>query len=57
MRNTLTQILRQRLGDVPSAINKALQHCTLDQLNTLVNPALDASTWEVFAEALPGWTE
>lgn len=53
MRNTITQILRQRLGEVSPTISEALQRCTLNQLNALVNPALDTPTWEDFAKVLP----
>ncbi len=50
---TLTEILKHRLGEIPSDVDERLRTCTLAQLNTLVNPALDAATWEEFAKALP----
>jgi hypothetical protein len=50
---TLTDILRHRLGELPAVIDERLRACTLDQLNTLVNPALDAATWAEFAVHLP----
>lgn len=53
MIGTLTEILKHRLGAMPSAVAERLQTCTLVQLNTLVNPALDAATWEEFAAHLP----
>ena len=53
MYRTLSEILKHRLGEMPTAIDEQLRACTLVQLNTLVNPALDATTWEEFAAALP----
>ncbi|MEZ4736352.1 MAG: hypothetical protein R3E79_55405 [Caldilineaceae bacterium] len=50
---TLTEILKHRLGAIPTAVEDRLQACTLAQLNTLVNPALDATTWDEFAAHLP----
>jgi len=50
---TLSEILRRRLGAMPLAVDERLRVCTLAQLNTLVNPALDAATWEEFAAHLP----
>lgn len=49
----IAQILQRRLGDMPPTVLDRLRRCTLTQLNTLVNPALDAATWEEFAAALP----
>ena len=49
----LEQILARRLGIVPALVNERLGHCTLAQLNDLVNPALDAATWDEFVAALP----
>jgi len=53
MRRTIEQILRRKLGEFPPAVDERLRACTLAQLNTLVNPALDAATWEEFAAHLP----
>jgi hypothetical protein len=50
---TIEQILERRLGAAPATVRDRLHACTLAQLNTLVNPALDAATWEEFAPALP----
>ncbi|MEZ4868017.1 MAG: Rpn family recombination-promoting nuclease/putative transposase [Caldilineaceae bacterium] len=52
-RQMIEQILKRRLGTMPASIRERLHHCTLAELNALVNPALDAETWEVFAAALP----
>lgn len=49
----IEQILQRRLGDMPDPVRDRLRCCTLNQLNALVNPALDAATWEEFADALP----
>ena len=49
----LEQILRQRLGDIPPTVHEPLSHCAFAQLNILVNPALDAATWDEFVTALP----
>lgn len=49
----ITQILQRRLGDIPADVRNRLRRCTLAQLNTLVNPALDAATWKDFAAVLP----
>ncbi len=54
---TLTEILSHRLGKMPTEIDTLLRTCTLAQLNTLVNPALDAATWDEFAQALPAPAE
>ncbi|MCE7980680.1 MAG: hypothetical protein DYG89_05765 [Caldilinea sp. CFX5] len=48
----IEQILQRRLGDIPPTVRDRLRHCTLTQLNTLVNPALDAATWDEFAVTL-----
>jgi len=53
MYHTLQAILNHRLGELPSSIDERLRACTLTQLNTLVNPALDAATWEEFTAHLP----
>ncbi len=53
MRNTIEQILRQRLGEVPLAVKNQLRQCTLAELNDLVNPALDVTTWDAFVAYLP----
>ncbi len=50
---TIEQILQRRLGNLPPVVNKRLAACTFAQLNTLVNPALDAATWDEFVAALP----
>lgn len=50
---TLTEILNHRLGEIPAAVDERLRACTLAQLNTLVNPAIDAATWEEFEVHLP----
>jgi flagellar biosynthesis/type III secretory pathway protein FliH len=52
-RQIIEQILQRRLGKVPAAVHEHLALCDLDQLNTLVNPALDMPTWEEFAACLP----
>ncbi|MEZ4868019.1 MAG: hypothetical protein R3C14_42215 [Caldilineaceae bacterium] len=52
-RQMVEQILQRRLGAIPTPVGNRLHHCTLAELNALVNPALDAETWEVFAAALP----
>ncbi len=49
----IEQILQRRLGEIPPTVRDRLRRCTLTQLNTIVNPALDAATWEEFAAALP----
>ncbi|MEZ4675999.1 MAG: hypothetical protein R2932_17370 [Caldilineaceae bacterium] len=49
----ILQILQSRLGEAPEAIHERLAHCSLDQLNALVNPALDARTWDEFTAHLP----
>ena len=49
----LEQILQRQLGPVPAAVRNALRQCTLAELPTLVNPALDAATWDEFLAALP----
>ena len=49
----IEQILQRRLGDIPPTVRDRLRRCTLTQLNTLVNPALDAATWDEFAVTLP----
>jgi hypothetical protein len=46
-------MLNHRLGELPLAVDERLRACTLAQLNTLVNPALDAATWDEFIAALP----
>lgn len=38
---------------VPALVNEGVGGCTLSQLNDLVNPALDAATWDEFVAALP----
>jgi hypothetical protein len=53
----IEQILQKRLGAIPTAVHERLRVCTLDQLNTLVNPALDAATWDEFIVALPAPAE
>ena len=57
MIGTLTEILKHRLGAMPTAIDERLRACTLAQLNPLVNPALDAATWEEFMAALPAQSQ
>ena len=52
---TLAEILKHRLGEMPSDVEQRLRACTLDQLNHLINPALDAAAWETFVAALPEW--
>lgn len=49
----ISQILQRRLGDMPATVEERLRRCTLTQLNRLVNPALDAATWEEFVAAFP----
>ncbi|MCB0062609.1 MAG: hypothetical protein KDE19_10860 [Caldilineaceae bacterium] len=56
MYNTLMEILAHRLGEVPPAVDGRLRACTLAQLDTLVNPALDAATWDEFVVHLPEQT-
>lgn len=51
--HTIEQILGRRLGNLPPVVSERLEACTLAQLNTLVNPALDAATWDEFVAALP----
>ena len=51
--NTLAQILQRRLGAVPPSVSDQLRQCTLGELNSLVNAALDATTWDDFMAALP----
>ena len=52
-RRMLEQILQRRLGAMPAAVSALLHHCTLTELNELVNPALDAATWDDFRARLP----
>lgn len=52
-RRMLEQILRRKLGDVPPIVQERLQGCTLAELKVLVNPALDATTWDEFTVHLP----
>lgn len=40
-------------GRVPFSISERLRLCALGELNALVNPALDAATWEEFGTYLP----
>lgn len=40
-------------GEVPGMIHERWGHYTLAQLNELVNPALDAATWDEFVAVLP----
>lgn len=49
----IEQILQRRLGAMPTAVRDRLHRCTLNQLNTLVNPALDVTTWEELGAVLP----
>ena len=53
MRGTIERILQQRLGNILPIVHTRLAACTLAQLNDLVNPALDAATWDEFVDALP----
>jgi len=53
MYHTIAEILKHRLGETPMEVNQRLQACTFAQLNILVNPALDATTWDEFAAHLP----
>ena len=53
MRGTIERILQQRLGNILPIVHTRLAACTLAQLNTLVNPALDAASWDEFVAALP----
>lgn len=48
----IEQILQRRLGELSPTVRERLGHCTLAQLNDLVNPALDAASWEEFVAAL-----
>ena len=50
---TLAHILQHRLGEMPATVSERLSHCTVNELNALVNPALDATTWAEFLVALP----
>lgn len=50
---TLQQILQHRLGAMPATVWERLSHCTLIELNDLVNATLDATTWAEFVTALP----
>ncbi len=52
----IEQILQCRLGEMPATGKERLHHCTLPQLNALVNPAVDATTWDEFLVALPNAT-
>lgn len=54
--NTLEQILQRRLGIVPPAVSERLRQCSLSELNSLVNAALDAATWAEFTEIMPNPT-
>lgn len=53
MFGSLTEILKHRLGEIPADVDTRLRTCTLAQLNSLVNPALDAATWDEFVIHLP----
>ena len=53
----IEQILQRKLGEIPTGMRERLVACTLAQLNTLVNPALDAATWDEFIVALPAPAE
>ncbi|MCB0108393.1 MAG: DUF4351 domain-containing protein [Caldilineaceae bacterium] len=53
MYHSLQAILQHRLGDIPLELTERLQTCSLQQLNDLVDPALDVQTWSAFVEHLP----
>ena len=50
---TLKQILQTRFATVPDVISTALARCTLEQLQALVNPALDAADLNTFLAQIP----
>lgn len=51
--HTLSSILNHRLSEMPADVAAQLRLCTLGQLDSLVNVALDAATWEAFTTHLP----
>ena len=51
--DVLTIILATRFDTLPDEISNALAHCTLDQLQDLINPALDAPDLNTFLTHTP----
>lgn len=51
--STIEQLLRTRFGNVSTEISAALTNCTLDQLQSLINPALDSPDLEAFLAKVP----
>ena len=50
---TIEQILQRRFEHVPTDVKLLLQHCTLIQLQELVNPALDTVDLDAFLAYIP----
>ena len=53
MQITLEQLLKSRFEALPEETSTKLARCTLDQLQKLVNPALDAPDLEAFLALIP----
>lgn len=49
----IAQILQRKFGEVPALVHERLRGYTLAELNALINPALDATTWTEFMAHLP----
>ncbi len=49
----LLHVLAHRLGEGPDDVQAAIYHLSLDELRTLLDPALDATTWAEFQAYLP----
>lgn len=47
------QILQKRFGTLPTEATERLSRCTLEQLQILINPALDAPDLDTFFTSLP----
>lgn len=55
--NTIVQILESRFGSVFVDLQQQLEQCSLEQLDELVNLALEAETLDEFAGKLDEWRE
>ncbi len=53
IQTTIEQLLEKRFGIVPGTLSARLRACTLEQLQALVNPALDAPNLETFLAYVP----
>jgi|GEM_PF-161748 len=53
MQSTIEQLLQTRFGNVTETVSATLGDCTLDQLQALVNPALDAPDLDAFLAHIP----